>query len=134
MVVTLESFIRIDSVWTCAVKAATVGPDKLRSVILSAAAGLPGLKKVDDAFGRLRSDLEEVSGALTKAIQMGTSRSVTAARKAADEALNAANAVSRYLEIDPVMSKIVEAPIGASTKFKATLTKTIEELRSDLAA
>jgi hypothetical protein len=42
--------------------------------------------------------------------------------------------VARVLDNDPILSKIDEAPFGASTKFKATLSRTIEELRSDLAA
>ncbi len=132
--VTSESFIKIDNAWAGAVKSATGELDKLRSAILSAAAGLPGLKKVDDVFGRLRAQLEDLSGALTEAIQKGNGTSGPEARKAADEALKTANAVANVLDKDPILSKIDEAPFGASTKFKATLSKTIEELRSDLAA
>ncbi len=132
--VTSESFMKIDNAWTGAVKDATGELDKLRSAILSAATGLPGLKKVDDTFNRLKSQLGDLSGALAEAIRKGNGTSGSEARKAADEALKTADAVARVLNNDPILSKIDEAPFGASTKFKATLSKTIEELRSDLAA
>jgi len=132
--VTSESFMKIDNAWTGAVKDAAGELDKLRSAILSAAAGLPGLTKVDDAFSRLRSQLGDLSGALAEAIRKGNGTSGPEARKAADEALKTADAVARVLDKDPILSKIDEAPFGASTKFKATLSRTIEELRSDLAA
>ncbi len=129
-----ESFMKIDNAWTGAVKDAAGELDKLRSAILSAATGLPGLKKVDDTFNRLKSQLGDLSGALAEAIRKGNGTSGHEARKAADEALKTADAVARVLDNDPILSKIDEAPFGASTKFKTTLSNTIEELRSDLAA